>query len=400
MRVLCIPDLHCWYTNHARPTDDGIDSRLADWRRTANAMVELAIAQGCTLAVAPGDLYDVPRPPARAILEVARVFGRLEEAGIPVIGCNGNHDIAGPGQPGPVDLFAGFGRPFWGITAPRIVTAAGIQVAVLPWAKASALLDGTDGAGDVVQRTGEALVAIVRALAAQLEPDTHAILIGHWALSGARYSSGQYVAGGEPALPVSELTGPWRAVIMGHIHKPQVVWQTTNGPVILHTGALERRDFGEERDERGCYIVDVATGAADWHELPARRFCTVKLDDAAVEWIAGGGAVDVPLYDENGGTWDPIEGSICRVTYRATEELARRMDHGRIIRTLERLGAHQVAGVYPEIVRSERARAAGLTEQTSPAVALDMWLAQRSEYSEDLKGEARAAFRQLLEGVA
>ena len=402
MRVLCIPDMHCWYTNYARPTDDGIDTRLAEWRRTTKAMLELAVKERCALAVAPGDMFDVPRPPARAIIEVSNLFRAMEEAGIPVVGCAGNHDAGPPGQPGPVDVLASLGRDRWGITTPRVVDAAGIQVAVLPWSKPAGLIHESENAGDMVDRTTQALEAIVRALAAQVDTTRPAILIGHWAVAGCTLSSGQVLAGGEAAIPLIELqSGPWRAVIMGHIHKPQLF---PGCPTVLHTGALVRRDFGEERDPRGVYIVDIETGEATWHDLPAWKFHTINMDLETQEDVQR-------LYEECRGVYaingkqealllPESTGAIVRVTYRATEELARQVDHSLIMQHLADSAPEHIAGIYPEIVRSDRTRADGLTERTGPLDALDRWLSLRSDLSDALKADVRDAAAALLEEVA
>lgn len=405
MKILCIPDLHAFPTAYDRPLEDGLTTRMVDWLRSAQALADLAIREKVGLAVAPGDFFMTPRPPARAIIEVAHLFKCLESAGIPVVGCAGNHDVPGPGQAGPVDVIARLGSPRWGVTTPQVVTAEAntgekVQVAVLPWTKPAAILQDADGAGDLIQRTTDALVAIVRMLAAQLDPGLPAILIGHWALSGARLSSGEYLTSGEPAIPVPELAGlPFRAVIMGHIHRPQILADGGGGPVVLHTGAFQRIDFGEEDDRRGAYIVDIETGEAAWHDLPVRRFLTIDLDAADVDWIAPGGNPAAPL-----SKWSAernlVADAIVRVRYRATEELARQIDHGALIRVLERLGAHHVAGVYPEIMRSERTRAEGLTEQTSPLQALDRWLSLRGELSDELRAEVRAAAEALMREVA
>ncbi|MDI6872653.1 MAG: hypothetical protein QME79_15135, partial [Bacillota bacterium] len=73
-KVLAIPDLHTTYENYSHPLEDGTSSRLADWRRTADALVALAIREKVDLAVAPGDFFTTPRPTARAIIEVAGLF--------------------------------------------------------------------------------------------------------------------------------------------------------------------------------------------------------------------------------------------------------------------------------------------------------------------------------------
>jgi exonuclease SbcD len=161
----------------------------------------------------------------------------------------------------------------------------------------------------------------------------------------------------------------------------------------LHTGAMERVDFGEENDPRGCYIVDTETGEATWNDLPVRRFWTWNVNDDEVAALANG--EKYALYDRSVFAQD----TICRIRYRATEEQARQIDNGRLIRILEESGAYHIAGVYPEIIRSDRARAQGVTEETTPLMALDTWLDLRSDLTLDLKADVRAAAQMLVQEV-
>jgi exonuclease SbcD len=399
MKVLAIPDLHCFYDNYSRVGEDGIPSRLSDFRQTSDAVVRLAVRERVDVAVAPGDYFVNPRPAPRAIIEVARMFSSLEEAGITVVGCNGNHDTPGPGQPGPVDVIATLGRSAWGITSPQVVVANGLQVAVLPWAKPSAFIQDAENVGDANQRTSEALLGIAHALSAQLDHTRQAILIGHWAVAGCQTSSGQVLFGEEPTLPLSELQAlPFQAVIMGHIHKPQL-WTGPGRPStihpgavqlvppVIHTGALTRRDFGEENDPRGAYIVDLDTREVAWHDLPTRRFLTIDLevgDENDIEHVLHG---------------QPTSGAIVRARYRANEEEAKRFDHGAILKALHDSGAYQVAGIFPEVDRGERGREASITESTGPIEALEKWLQLRSDISGDLRAKVMAEAATLLEEV-
>lgn len=354
-------------------------------------MVELAKRERVDIAVYPGDLYPNARPSSRAIIEMAALYQRFEAAGVDVVSCNGNHDVPGsPGQPGPVDALAALsGRPLWGITTPRIVTVKGLQIAVLPWAKASALLQDSGGAGDVIARTSAILTDIVRGLAAQLDQNLPAILIGHWPISGCMTSSGMVMVGGEAALSLGEVQSlPFKAVIMGHIHKPQVF---PGKPVVLHTGAMERRDFGEEHDARGCYIVDTETGGATWHDLPVRRFVTVSRTLSVVEDIAR-------LYADCETA--NIADTIVRVKYRANDEIGRQVDHQSILSILKALNPDNVAGIYPEIQKSDRTRSQGLREDSTPQDDLDEWLKLQSNISEADKADARRLFQAEYEEVA
>lgn len=392
-KILCSGDLHCFWPTFNRTGEDGIPSRLQDWRRSAQALLQAAIEHRVSAALFPGDLFPSSRPSPAQILEVAGLFERLESEGITVVACKGNHDDLGPGQLSPVDVVGRLARKgLWGATEPTVVHLKDIEVIVLPFAKV-AMADSDPASA--AQRISASLMDVARGLCALADRSKPIVLMGHWAISGCRLAAGNSLAATEPTLPLADLQSlPVRAVVMGHIHTPQVI---ATDPVILHTGVFERHDFGEEHNECGCYIVDLDTQEAEFVELPARRFLTVKLDEVALEGLANGEAAGTVV--KRCVDVGAVHGAIVRVVYQAAEEQAKRVDHNAVIQALYNAGAHQVAGVYPEIVRSERVREASITETTGPLDALDKWLNLRTDLSDDMRSRVAQKARALLEEV-
>ena len=388
-RVMLAPDLHCYYANYGKVGPDGVHSRLAEWRQIADMMVDAAHCADVDIAVFPGDYFPNPRPSAAQIMEVARLFRALEDAGITVIGCAGNHDAGASNQPGPVDLLAAMGGSdgLWGITKPRAVTVANTDFVILPFIRSASVSADADDTTDAADTMSRSLLAIAQALRAQSTSKTK-VLVGHWTLVGAQTSSGQIMAGsGEPAMSYAELAGMgFDAILMGHIHKPQVL---SNAPFTAYAGALQRCDFGEERDPRGGWVWDADTGEHGWIELPARRFYTIDLrGDAAVQdWIERPDLAE----DEAAAVRD----AIVRVRYRCTLDVALKVDTRDIRRKLLQAEPHHIAGINSDIVRGERARDASVTEATQPVEALQKYLAQRS----DVAPERAEAVKRTAEGM-
>lgn len=388
MKILCSPDLHCFWPNYSRTLEDSIPSRLTDWRRTASALVDVAVAHKVAAALFPGDFFPNSRPAPAQVLEVVELFSRLEQLGISVVGCAGNHDLLGPGQLSPVDVVARFSPDGmrWGITKPRWVKLGGLNVVVLPSVK----VPQTDGdPAAAAQELSDNLIKVARALVAQTRETKPqpTIVMGHWAISGCRLAAGNVLAATEPTLPLGELQSlPVQAVIMGHIHTPRVI--ATN-PVVLHTGVFERHDFGEEKNECGCYIVDLDTQKAELVPLPARKFVTLDLNNLPPNTL-----------DDKKRMTELVKDAVVRVKYRCTEEDAKFMDHTKITQKINEAGAFMLAGIYPDIIRSERSREASINESTSPIEALKKWLALRDDISPELKTRVIAAGEGLIKEVA
>jgi DNA repair exonuclease SbcCD nuclease subunit len=388
MKILAGPDLHCWWPNYSKNGEGGVPSRLTDFRHTAAALVETATKHKVSAALFPGDLFPTSRPAPAQILEVAELFSFMEGSGSSAIACAGNHDLLGPGQLSPVDLVACMGPSDrrWGRTEPGIVHLNDLDIIVLPSVKAAKTQADPAVAA---QETSLQLVSILRALVAQSKAP-YKVIMGHWAISGCRLAAGNMLAASEPTLPLGEVQSlPVQAVVMGHIHIPQVI--ATN-PLVLHTGVLERNNFGEETVPCGCYVIDLDTQQAEFVELPARRFKTCEIQPDELPRL-----IDNP--DEI-AAFTGIEDAIVRVTYKATEEKAKQLDHGAMIKALYDAGAHQVSGVYPEVIRSERTREASISETTGPIEALGKWLNLRDDISDSLKAGVITAAQGLLREVA
>lgn len=406
MRILHVGDLHCYMDNYGTTSPDGEHSRLKDWKCTAEALVLAAVEHGVDLAVFPGDLFRNSRPSPAAIMAVTNLFRALREHGIPVVACAGNHDAPGVGQPGPVDELASLtGHREWGITTPQVVNIPSqthplrsIDVAVLPYVKPAAMVDQTSDPAELAAAVSAKLVEVARGLAAQCITRPR-ILMAHWTIQGSVSSSGQVMGVGvEPAIPLSELTGlGFDAVLMGHIHKPQVL---NESPFVGYAGSLERVDFGEERDPRGVYIIDTERGTHEWVDLPARRFYTIDLSPMEIAALAlsqdATGCARSLAADHDARTRD----SIVRVRYQATEEQAKRIDAVALLRELQSMGAHYVAGIIPEIIRADRSREATITEHTGPAEALERWLAMRTDVTPERRAAVLALAQSTLTEVA
>lgn len=391
MKILHGPDLHCFYDNYGKVSSDGIHSRLIDWQKSTRAMVDIAKKEKVDLAIFPGDFFKNSVPDATQIIAVADLFDAFEQAGIKVVGCPGNHDLVAFGKRGPNELVSRITEKHTSIMNPEIFCIEDLDICVLPSVKPSGLIEVSKDPVEAAILISQKLVDISRGLYAQCT-NKKKILIGHWTISGAVASSGQVLYGGvEPAIPLAELMGMgWDAVLFGHIHKKQILSQN---PFIAYAGAMERVDFGEEDDERGCFIVDLDNNRHEWFNLPARRFKTVELTEEIINSIATTGNYN--LID-----WTGTEDAIVRVKYQISIDQMHMIDNGLIIKSAYDTGkAFQVSSVIPEIETSERRRDTTVTENTSPSEALGKWLNGKSNISEVIRNNALLKGTLLLKEV-
>lgn len=355
--------------------------RLAEQEQNGHRIVDLAIEHGVDLILDGGDVFEGPTiTPAQLdayILPLERLEGLIP---IIVTPGNGRHDLAMRS----VNALAPL-RHVPGLTvasAPKVIAVAGVAVACLPWVHPGRLIAQQNGGDrdDIHVLASELLLEIARGLLTVIRaehPGLPAVLLAHWAISGASYPNGLPVEGArEPILPAAELEViGFDVVVAAHIHKPQMVW-----PSGFYVGSPMAHNFGEP-GEHGVWIVDL-----DEHGelcapplfllIASRRFITAECD-FTFEAVADGttfedelhGAAHLAAFKADTG----LEGSFLKVRYTATAAQARRIDTGALRQALLDAGAYNV-WVEPLIERDVRARVEGLDETVSDTDALSLWL--------------------------
>jgi exonuclease SbcD len=183
-------------------------------------------------------------------------------------------------------------------------------------------------------------------------------------------------------------------VALGHIHSRQ---ELETSPPVAYSGSLQRVDFGEEKDDKGFYVVDIdptfpqgqrVTQHA-FHEVGARNFLTVS--------------VDIPRddLDPTATVIDAInrhffQDAIVRVMIRVPADLDGLLRDADIRRALD--GAHYIAAISREVAGETRTRLGQSHAQTlDPAEALAMYMDSRNlpkdraqvlmEHATELMGE-------------
>ncbi len=377
MKILHGPDLHTFPKTYG--------DRREEWKAASRGLLDIGMEEGVSCALFPGDRFETSKPNAEEFLAVSTLFSDFEQAGIVVVSFPGNH-CRGASLVGPGAIVQALGSSSrWSIDEPRLVDLPGLQIAVLPWVRPAQILaehsDPASAAGVVSAKLLEA----ARGLRAQCDDGTKKVLTGHWTLTGAELCSGQTVFGGtDPALPLQELLGMgWDAICMGHIHKPQRL--TGEGQSFAgYAGNLLCKDFGEQQDSHGCWIIDLDIGEARWRQVPAARFHTVEWPQGKVASILSGGKDSLAKVVAE----EDVEGAVVRVVYHCTAEQASQIDQRRIRELLTKAGASAVAGIHPDVERVQRVRDKTMTAALDPMAALEKYLAARTDVSEGLRGLA------------
>ena len=407
MRIVHFADVHIGVESYGSvDPETGLSSRLGDFLRSLDEVVDYAIESHADLALFCGDAYKSRDPSQTHQREFAKRIARLSEAGVPVFLVEGNHDIPNVlSRATALDIFRTLRVPNVHIGSTvdvqTVATPSGpLQVLAVPWVRRGAFLSREDARGlnpdQVTEAIQERLTAAIRLRAEQLDPNVPAVLAGHVAISEAKLGSEQsMMLGRDHVLLRSSVALPQLDyVALGHVHRQQILGRD---PLVVYSGALERVDFGEEKDEKGFYVVELDPGKPAGSRLRYFQFQPVNaraMLTVAVEVEPGD--TDPTATVVKAIARHHVEDAIVRVRIRVPGALEGHLRDADIRQALE--SAHYVAAVSKEVIEVARARLGQPYSQSlSPQVALKAYLEAKNvaqDRSELLMRRAQELFQE------
>ena len=199
------------------------------------------------MVVIGGDLFDSPRPDANSVLQAQYVVSGLLDAGIDVIGIDGNHDLSDCGWL----RLVGVNALFDGVPA---LERHGVKIVGINYKNGRDLIE-----------------EIQRLIDEGIKTD---ILVAHFALA-------EMNGGGSADTCVRELSPMLdklgvKAVLMGHVHIPDC--RKWNGVLYVNPGSTEMKSMNEPQ-EKYYFILDTDTWEAVPVPIVTREMRTVEVQD-------------------------------------------------------------------------------------------------------------------------
>jgi exonuclease SbcD len=388
IRILHFADTHFGVETHGRlDPATGVSTRLLDFQRSVEHLIDLALQQGIHAALFAGDAYKNRDPSQTHQRAFGACIARLVRAGIPVIMIPGNHDR--PNMRGKAHAME-----IWPtlevsgvqvLSKPEVVvvqTSAGpLQVCSLP-----TILKGIAAAREEVQRLSteeikrhieQAYIDHIERLAQTAHPDIPTVLLGHFWVGGARLNEWQqgYFHTGEAQVEVTRLARrPFDYVALGHIHRFQNLREGLQPPVV-YCGSPDRVDFGERSDVKGAVIADVSPGHTELQFLEntlARPFLDITVDADALQPTE---SVLSALESY------ALQGAIARVTVRITQSAAASLRDREIANLLSQQCAHHA--LRRQLLRDDTASTRGMDGSQGPLQALEVYLREKKKRQPD-----------------
>ena len=382
MKLLHFSDLHIGMENYAKlDPETGLSTRLLDFFKTFDFIVETAFKEDVDAVVFAGDAYKTRDPNPTQQRGFGERIAKLAKK-IPVILVVGNHDTPNAeGKANTLDIYSALEIDnVWVSRKPEILqipTKSGeLQVVTLPW---------------LHKNDYKVIAEKLKLLYEKIKSDSPAIFLSHAEIEGASYGSEKSLAiVSDVTIPLPLLQDKRLSyVALGHIHKHQVL---SKNPLIVYCGSPQRIDFGEEKEEKGICLVEIPKpGISSFQFIPtnARQFLTITVDLKSQDPDPTQTILDeIKKHD--------LEDKIVKLEINIPAELDRDIKMDRIKKALYL--AHLVAGISRNVERQEREKIdlGKAVETLTPIAALKKYF-EAKKYSPAKQKELETYAAQLLE---
>ncbi len=387
MKILHTADIHIGYETYGRlDPQTGRNTRLLDFKRSFDFMVQRALKEDVDLFLFCGDAYRTADPTPTQQQLFAEALRPIADAGIPIAMIIGNHDHpVSFGKSSSIDIFshlAGQVHIFRRPTLKTLETKAGpLQLLALPWPIRSLILSKDEhrkkAPAEIKTFIEGVYVDYIEQALPKLDPGLPTVLAGHFSVQGASLGGSERtnMIAYEPMFTVGQLARPpIDYVALGHIHKHQDC-NAGQTPPVVYPSSIERINFREWADPKGFVLVDIDADGTErkvnfrFIKTPARTFVLLDVDVQEVEE-----PTDYLLRELHK---QPLDDAIVRVRYRINEERLHEVDVRQIRQALA--SAHAIAGIDRVVEGTTRERRTSVSRDASIQDALKAYIAQQAD---------------------
>lgn len=391
IKLLHFADVHIGMENYGKTNPStGLSSRVMDFLRRMDEMVDYARKNEVDIAIFAGDAFKSRNPNPTFQREFAYRVQDLA-AICPVVLLVGNHDLpTNIRRASSIEIYNTLHVPnvYVGMeyeVLPLQTKSGPVQVATAPYPVRAQLLEGESelhglGISELDELMQNILHQHLTDLANQAaQSDAPRVLTGHFTIDGAKTGSEkQIMLGRDVAALLSSVANPvWDYVAMGHVHKFQ---DLTAGdpfkPAVVYSGSLERIDFGEEGDEKGFVWVDLQRGSTSYTFVPvkSRPFVTLRCDVR----MSVNPTQDVLKHIKN----HHLEDAVVRLMITCDPETDSMLQGREIEDALRHWGVNCIAAIHKNVERPARLRLGTSPEGLTPRELLQRYFDSRSIESE------------------
>lgn len=379
MKVLHTAD---WHIGQFKgPVVDGVNLRSQDTVKCLEYMVQVATEEKPDIVCVSGDIFHQEQiGPVRysdEMINATNIITSLAHFAKYVIVMRGTPNHDGGGQFRVLNRMLLNVKNVSVVTEPVVIKTPLTDIACIPGFDKQEFRSKFPGlsADDENLAWTKYISDMVLALRAECEKTP--ILMAHYTVPGCNMESGQtsFFTNFEPVIPREALMAArYEAVLLGHIHRPQIIEGFDN---VFYSGAINAMNFNDEGQDRGFWIHEFNEKGTlikgHRYTTPYRQFRTITWDsDEVGNYIREG-----VMYLHRTGIPEEVADKIVRVRYSCTSEQKKALNIPLLQKNLYEVGAFYVADIEAENTIDITNRGL-LSEESDPRLNLKKWLDEKA----------------------
>ena len=385
MKVLHTAD---WHIGQFKgPVEDGVNLRSLDTVKCLEYMVEKAREEHPDLVCISGDVFHQEQiGPVRysdEMVTATRIIDELSKVSKFVVVMRGTPNHDGFGQFRVLTKMLEHNKKVAVVTTPQVISTPIADIVCIPGfdkQEFRAKFPGLSAEEENLTWT-KYISEMVMGLRAQCSQTNivadmvPAILMAHYTVPGCNMESGQtsFFSNFEPVIPRESLqTARFDAVLLGHIHRPQMLEGLEN---VFYSGAINAMNFNDEGQKRGFWIHEFEKKSlkkGHFYETPYRKFQTIKWDKEDVAEYLRSGKMYLIEKDYTSSCMD----AIVRLQYSCDTEQKKALNIPVLQKDLYEIGAFYVTDIEAESMMNITNRQL-LSEESDPLLNLKKWLDEK-----------------------
>lgn len=274
MKVGIIGDTHFGAAYNLGRVDPAtqLNSRLLDFSKTFNHIIDEFIKRDVELVILTGDIFETRHPTSAQLNAFSKCIRRAVEKGLKINIVVGNHDQQRNINTTTVDIFNSLKldsiKVYPDISA---YSVKGLHLVLMPY-RDRRMMDTKTNAEAIEILRGQ----VKEQLKDISDPNAMKMLVGHLMLDK---TDGQDNPDG---FSINELILPhdmfkdFDLVVMGHVHRHSII--SKSEPAIIYSGSMEKVSFGEKDHKKVSIVVDTETETVDIIKTPVRDLWEMAFD--------------------------------------------------------------------------------------------------------------------------
>lgn len=281
-------DLHFGVTTFSKETPDGLGSRVHDFFKTFDQILEFIKTNDINLLLITGDVFKDREPNSTLRDMFYKRIIDISRSGVTVVIVPGNHDMHPfEYKHHSVKVFEIFDQENIHVMdrlfEQKVFDINGelLRIISVPYPYYERFIkDVSNIDPDNVEISFQnAFEKRLTEILDCINDDIPTILAGHLSVNEAEVGSERGIMlGKDIKVPLSSLINPkLKYVALGHIHKPQILNQ--KNPTVTYCGSPDRIDFSEANDQKGFIYFEIADDFKFWYQtLRVRPFYQIKIN--------------------------------------------------------------------------------------------------------------------------